>query len=337
MKSKFTSDSGLKTAPAFDTPDETLLKKIPLDLVPPIAVTMCGILLLILAVNYFLVSQQKKKPHGVTGNWFPTANNLTKRQFEVFALQYTGVWIGVFCVVIVFQLYEQFDEWGYMYLCAGLDLPYLLQPVLFPLPAESPLPLALRYSFKANVWIAIFAFVGSYWYTHYFYAVLGAKYTFSSHRLNDVPIALYFAAHFYFVTYHTLSNLLLRKIETSFMPGRLRSLLFWSTVVGFSYFTAFMETLTISSFPDYSFEDRNMAYSIGSAFYGIYFLVSFPTFYRLDEEVTLSSPPYSLYRTVMEAAGASMLVLSALDVCRLAINVPLTIPGTAYYVYKKVY
>ena len=29
-----------------------------------------------------------------------------------------------------------------------------------------------------------------------------------------VPIALYFATHFYFVTYHTFSNLLLRKIET---------------------------------------------------------------------------------------------------------------------------
>jgi hypothetical protein len=74
--------------------------------------------------------------------------------------------------------------------------------------------LSCRYSFKANLWIAIFSFIGNYWYTHYFYSVLGARYTFPSHRLNDVPIALYFATHFYFVTYHTFSNLLLRKIET---------------------------------------------------------------------------------------------------------------------------
>jgi hypothetical protein len=29
--------------------------------------------------------------------------------------------------------------------------------------------------------------------------------------------------------------------------------------------------------------DRHMAYTIGSAFYGIYFIVSFPMFLRLDE------------------------------------------------------
>lgn len=40
-----------------------------------------------------------------------------------------------------------------------------------------------------------------------------------------------------------------------------------------SYATAFTETLTISSFPYYSFEDRDMAYVVGSAFYGIYFIV----------------------------------------------------------------
>merc|ERR1711862_227343 len=39
---------------------------------------------------------------------------------------------------------------------------------------------------------------------------------------------------------------------------------------------------TISAFPYYSFEDRTMAYTIGSAFYGIYFVVSFPAFYYLD-------------------------------------------------------
>ena len=40
-----------------------------------------------------------------------------------------------------------------------------------------------------------------------------------------------------------------------------------------SYVVAFMETMTISGFPYYAFENRSMAYSVGSAFYGIYFLV----------------------------------------------------------------
>ena len=38
----------------------------------------------------------------------------------------------------------------------------------------------------AQVWIAIFSFVGNYFWTHYFFQLLGAAYTFPSWRLNDV-------------------------------------------------------------------------------------------------------------------------------------------------------
>jgi cycloeucalenol cycloisomerase len=167
-----------------------------------------------------------------------------------------------------------------MGLCVTLALPFLLQPILFPFAAEKNLPLSMRYSFKANVWIAIFSFIGNYWYTHYFYNVLQAQYTMPSHRLNNVPIALFFATHFYFMLYHTASNLFLRKIETRYEAGTARTVFFWAVVFAFSYFTAFMETLSISSFPDYSFKDRYMAYTVGSCFYGLYFIVSYPVFYR---------------------------------------------------------
>ena len=40
-----------------------------------------------------------------------------------------------------------------------------------------------------------------------------------------------------------------------------------------AYAVAFAETLSISGFPYYEFEDRDMAYVFGSAFYGIYFIV----------------------------------------------------------------
>lgn len=39
---------------------------------------------------------------------------------------------------------------------------------------------------QANVWIAIFGFVGNYFWTHYFYTVLGAIYTFPSYKINHV-------------------------------------------------------------------------------------------------------------------------------------------------------
>jgi cycloeucalenol cycloisomerase len=256
-----------------------------------------------------------------------------------------------------------------MGLCVTLSLPFLLQPVVYPLPSETNLPLSARYSFKANVWIAIFSFIGNYWYTHYFYSVLKAKYTFPSWRLNDVPIPLFFATHFYFVFYHTMSNLLLRKIETRYFPSSARTLFFWLCVLAFSYFTAFMETLTISSFPDYSFEDRYMAYTVGSAFYAIYFIVSYPVFYRyveailpmhslsshplpsltltivcmsvcrfvsLDEKCSSTSPPHTLFQTCMEALGTSMLVLCLLDFCRLALDIPLNISGKLFYLFERV-
>lgn len=303
-----------------------------LGVLPPIAVTMAGILVCIGGVVALLTLLPSVRAEG---HWLPSNNNANKRQFEVFALAYSVFWISVFAVVIAGEMWRWFGEWEYLLLCVGLDLPLLLQPLLLPLPAERTLPLHLRYSFKANLWIAIFAFVGSYWYTHYFYSVLEAQYTFPSHRLNDVPIALYFAAHFYFVTYHTFSNMVLRKIESRFAMGWRRSLLFWAAVLGFSYFTAFMETLTISSFPDYSFKDRDMAYKVGSAFYGIYFIVSFPAFYRVDEVVTLRNPSYSIYQVVMEACGSSMVVLCLLDFGRLFAMVPLEIGGRAFYTYTK--
>ena len=123
-----------------------------------------------------------------------------------------------------------------------------------------------------------------------FYSVLKAQYTMPSHGLNNVPIAMFFATHFYFQSYHLFSNALLRKDVTTYKKeGFRQAVLYIAVVVVFSYFTAFMETLTISSFPYYSFEDRAMAYMVGSAFYGIYFfLVSFPGFFVLDDDTLIN-------------------------------------------------
>lgn len=266
--------------------------------------------------------------------------NLPKYQFEKWALSYTCVWIGIFGVVVATKVYEHFTADIYLMFCGGVAAPYLLQPFVWPLPAERNLPLHMRYSFKANVWIACFSFIGNYWYTHYFYSVLRAFYDFPSHRLNNVPICLYLATHFYFVTYHTFSNLILRQIETRYSPSFWRSVLFWAAVTTFSYFTAFMETLTISSFEHYGFYvARSKIYTLGSAFYGIYFLVSFPVFYRIDEKVDrkLGVPVHGMYQVIMEVMGTGMLVLLLLDFARLALGVPLRIPGVAFCENENLY
>mmetsp|Transcript_17221 Transcript_17221/g.28822 ORF Transcript_17221/g.28822 Transcript_17221/m.28822 type:complete len:302 (+) Transcript_17221:51-956(+) len=298
---------------------------------PDIATTMIGIFAAILAglfgISLFLDVRAE-------GNWLPSVNNLAKRQFEMYAVAYSVVWICAFGYVVAFGVWRQFDEWCYLTFCVSLALPFLLQPLLWPLPAEKCLPLYCRYSAKANVWLAIFSFIGNYWYTHYFYSVLKAKYTMPAHRLNDVPIALYFATHFYFVFYHTMSNMILRKIETRYAPSCVRTLFFWAVIVAFSYFTAFMETLTISNYEDYSFEDIDMAYKVGSFFYGLYFIVSYPVYFRLDEE-SPNTKPHTMYQTVLEAFGASMMVLCLLDFGRLFQGTSLTISGVWFRLYQK--
>jgi cycloeucalenol cycloisomerase len=87
-----------------------------------------------------------------------------------------------------------------------------------------------------------------------------------------------------------------------------------------SYTTAFMESLTICGFPYYKFANVHMAYTLGSAFYAIYFLVSFPMFLRVDENPRRK---FTLFQTAVEALASSMAVLCLLDFVRLYLGVPL--------------
>ena len=77
-----------------------------------------------------------------------------------------------------------------------------------------------RHSFKANVWIAIFSFIGNWWYTHYFYSVLEASYSMPGHDVNAVPIAMFLATHFYFTLYHALAAKALRAVTKLYQPGK---------------------------------------------------------------------------------------------------------------------
>ena len=61
--------------------------------------------------------------------------------------------------------------------------------------------------------------------------------------------------------------------------------------------------------------------SVGSLFYAIYFFVSFPMFYRIDEEEFVLSrtmnATWPLSRIVIDSLAASMLVTILLDLWRL--------------------
>uniref|UniRef100_A0A6U4EXF3 Cycloeucalenol cycloisomerase n=1 Tax=Phaeomonas parva TaxID=124430 RepID=A0A6U4EXF3_9STRA len=269
-----------------------------------------------------------RRKDAAASTWLAGADQPGKQAYEHFAAWYSVVWMGAFGVIIAAQLYEQFTEVEYLGVLGGLALPLFLQPVLAPAQAERSLPFWKRYGFKANAWIWIYSFIGNYWYTHYFFSVLKANYTFPSWRLNYVPFCLYLATHFYFSSYHVLSNALLRKVATTYAAGPARWVFSALMVLCLSYATAFMETFTIAGFPYYTFENRSMAYTVGSAFYGIYFIYSFPMFFLLDERSY--GPARTLYETVVDACGCGMLILTTLDLVRLALSIPLTIPGSLW-------
>jgi cycloeucalenol cycloisomerase len=274
------------------------------------------------------------------------AKNKAKRWTELFFFFYSFTWITwCLCILVPLKLYDSLDEWGYLALGVFAAAPCFLLPIYFQDKSDAKKPITQRYWVKANIWIAIFSFVGNYLWTHYFYSLLGASYSFPAHRLNEVclcrhcaipfqnhsdlipilkallqvPITLYFMTHAYFCFYHSISNLLIRRVRTAFKHfGKKVEYLSEALLVFLlSYITAYGETLTISHFPYYDFLDREKMYSVGSLFYAMYFFVSFPLFFRMDEEVQ-TSKHFSLWRVVIDSLGAAMLVTLLLDFWRIA-------------------
>ena len=259
------------------------------------------------------------------------SSNPAKRWTEIFFLLYSPFWI-IWCLLILvpFKLYDELNAWGYMAVGLFAALPCAIVPIYFESTADAAKPWTEKYWVKANVWIAIFSFIGNYFWTHYFYSLLGASYTFPAHRLNDVPITLYFMTHAYFCLYHAIANVLIRRVRNAAQPAGPIAQFVAETVLVFvlSYATAFGETLTISHFPYYTFQNKEAMYRVGSLFYAIYFFVSFPMFYRMDEQEDVGGASkkrgrgssYGLWRVVVDALAAGMLVTCLLDFWRIGVG-----------------
>lgn len=140
-----------------------------------------------------------------------------KRWTEVFFLAYSPFWmIWALCVLVPFKMYEvraapdpscssdlhcpdsdarrllrlldtqDFSKLDYLMTGVSAALPCVVIPYFFQTPLDRKKPWHRRYWVKANLWIAAFSYVGNYFWTHYFFEVLGAKYTFETWRLNNV-------------------------------------------------------------------------------------------------------------------------------------------------------
>uniref|UniRef100_A0A1D1YJS6 Cycloeucalenol cycloisomerase n=1 Tax=Anthurium amnicola TaxID=1678845 RepID=A0A1D1YJS6_9ARAE len=253
--------------------------------------------------------------NGCSSLWFAT--NPSKRWGEAFFMIYTPFWLTICLgIVVPYKLYERFTELEYLLLGLISAVPSFLLPLLFVGKADMGKCWKDRYWVKANLWIIIFSYVGNYFWTHYFFTVLGASYTFPSWKMNDVPHTTLLLTHVCFLFYHVASNLTLRRLRHSVadLPQTIRVASEVAWVLVLAYFIAYLETLAISNFPYYQFVDRGSMYKVGSLFYAIYFIVSFPMFLRVDEK---PGDPWDLGRVAVDALGAAMLVTIILDLWRL--------------------
>ncbi|KYQ90318.1 Cycloeucalenol cycloisomerase [Tieghemostelium lacteum] len=253
------------------------------------------------------------------GYWFSKIPS--KRWAEKFFLLYSPVWMTIFSLIVATETYKLFYDVEFFILGLVVSLPCVLYPLAFPCDADKGKPLRDRYWVKANIWLALFGFVGNYFWTHYFFVLLEATYKFPvTFMLNEVPVFLYFVTHAYFVSYHAATTPILRRWWTAFGGGKSWIKTLGSIVIVFAmaYFTAFMEAWTLEKVPYYSIKNRESMYLIGSTFYMIYFVISFPMFARIDE--TPNEPRWSLSRTALEALGSAMIVFILCDFWRLIIG-----------------
>ena len=70
---------------------------------------MVGIFFVLGFIIYILINAQVKVMPWLTGaglgRFLPDENNKAKREFEIYALKYTAIWIGIFGIVVITKIY----------------------------------------------------------------------------------------------------------------------------------------------------------------------------------------------------------------------------------------
>jgi len=184
-------------------------------------------------------------------------------------------------------------------------LPYC---VLLPmwLRRKSGVKFYEDYFFKLQVWLTVFVFFATYFHTEWFFSVLGIRYRFPhvsifiDSRLcgpdeatalansEKIPPSMYLNAIAFFTIYHNTACILMRRVKTMFLKfSPTIQWLAWIVIVAATaFFFAWAETFFYIQ-PDASsnvwYVDKARMLAIGSFCYALYFVVSFPNVYRLDE------------------------------------------------------
>eukprot|EP00040_Diaphanoeca_grandis_P027265 m.154755 g.154755 ORF g.154755 m.154755 type:complete len:355 (+) comp30908_c0_seq1:193-1257(+) len=234
---------------------------------------------------------------------------LYREPVHIFLKYYSPIWIWVLGFIVYFGWWKQFDGDSYLYLGILLATPCFIGPELisrYYIPA-SRAPNVVSYPIKFIVWIGILTVLASWFGTHYFYAILGVRYTFPEGlEANHVPVSMYLMAIPYFCTYHWFAALVLNNVgHYAFV-----------VVLMMAYVTAFFEALSMSAFPHYYYPDREAMLSIGSLFYALLFVVSYPMYTSFSRR----AHALTLWQTAVDSLAASMLILCLYEAWRTIIG-----------------
>lgn len=257
---------------------------------------------------------------------------------ERFFLLYSPIWIALVAWALLSGAVLTWDDPTYLAFGLVVGAPTVVVPALLHrrVPALAATPWYDSYWFKFGAWIFVFVFVGTYFLTHYFFDVLGMRYTFPT-RWNGgaalvgrarppIPLFMYPLTQAYFVTYHVVMLVLLRRARAllGLPPVGVRDLSPrtwpWArrvalalVTLALAYAVAYAETLFMAIdaiAPYFGYADKARMLRYGSLFYACYFLVSLPILARLDEPAGERTP---LGRVILSSAGAGLIVMLILD------------------------
>lgn len=263
-----------------------------------------------------------------SGHWFSL--NEDKAWAERFYLWFIPVFLLYNAIIQKMGWLDTTTFW-HIIQNLGMWLPYCILLPLF-LRRHSNIPWHQSYWFKANLFIFWWSFIASYFHTEYFFQILGIRYNFPDVGLyfdsaligpneltalaqhKKVPLGMYLNTIAFFLVYHNSAVIFMRRLRTMAIdwPVSTRTLLWCMTVAFTAVFWAWAETaayITDDAAGNVWYENLDNMLLYGSLYYSLYFIVSFPVFFRLDE----SSERWSLSRVLIEASAVGMLTMLLID------------------------
>lgn len=234
--------------------------------------------------------------------------NPAKRANERWVLLYTPIWGAIAGLVMVTGIADGWGDRPLMIFGVGLWLGVLVGGVAAARGDRA----VRRVHAKFQTWMFLFAFLGNYFGTSYFYSVLHMHYGFATTwNVNDAPLFLYFTTVPYFCTYAVLLNMGRRAANhwAADRPTWVRHAL----VVPVALTVAALETaLNANPFIDslFCYDDLPFMLWFGTLMYGTWFAIALPFWFPIDE-VEGRDTPWS--HVIVGALAAFMLILCSLE------------------------